>query len=103
MRRGRLALLVLLYVALDFANPLMPGAVRLVEGCVEAVQAERGRADSGPAQADRPVTADRSDRVAVRSVAPRRLPRPAVPRPAIVAVQRTPEPASDSAASSEDH
>jgi hypothetical protein len=37
----RFPLLVLLYVALDFANPLMPGAVRFERGLVESVQADR--------------------------------------------------------------
>ena len=39
--RRRLPLLVLLYVTLDFANPLMPGAVRFESGCVEVVQGDR--------------------------------------------------------------
>jgi hypothetical protein len=37
----RVPLLVLLYVTLDFANPLMPGAVRFEAGAVESVQAGR--------------------------------------------------------------
>ncbi len=37
----RLPLLLLLYVTLDFANPLMPGAVRFEAGAVEVVQADR--------------------------------------------------------------
>jgi hypothetical protein len=40
---------VLLYVSLDFTNPLMPGAVRFVHGAVEAVSADRARdADPSP-------------------------------------------------------
>lgn len=39
--RRRVPLLVLLYVTLDFANPLMPGAVRFEAGAVESVQADR--------------------------------------------------------------
>ena len=39
--RRRIPLLVLLYVTLDFANPLMPGAVRFEGGSVEVVQADR--------------------------------------------------------------
>lgn len=46
---GRLALLLLLYVSLDFTNPLMPGAVRFVEGAVDTVSADRARTgDPGP-------------------------------------------------------
>lgn len=33
----RLTLLVMVYVALDFANPMMPGAVQFVHGCLETV------------------------------------------------------------------
>jgi hypothetical protein len=36
-----LPLLLLLYVTLDFANPLMPGAVSFVAGSIEVVQADR--------------------------------------------------------------
>jgi hypothetical protein len=39
--RRRLLLLLLLYVTLDFANPLMPGAVRFESGSVQVVQADR--------------------------------------------------------------
>jgi hypothetical protein len=39
--RRRLLLLLLLYVTLDFANPLMPGAVRFEGGSIEVVQADR--------------------------------------------------------------
>ena len=37
MRFRRVALLVVIYLALDFANPMMPGAVQLVEGSLEMV------------------------------------------------------------------
>jgi hypothetical protein len=39
--RCSLRLSVLLYVVLDFANPLMPGAVRFEGGSVVVVQADR--------------------------------------------------------------
>jgi hypothetical protein len=42
----RLPLLLLLaYVCLDIANPLMPGAVQLVHGTIHVVEADRARAD----------------------------------------------------------
>jgi hypothetical protein len=42
-------MLLLLYVSLDFTNPLMPGAVRFVDGAVDAVSADRARdGDPGP-------------------------------------------------------
>lgn len=37
----RLLLLFAVYVTLDVANPLMPGAVRFEEGAIRAVQADR--------------------------------------------------------------
>jgi hypothetical protein len=44
MGANRLACLLLLYVALDFANPLITGAVSFVAGVVESVHADRARA-----------------------------------------------------------
>jgi hypothetical protein len=40
---SRLSVLLILYVATDFANPLMPGAVTFLEGSVQAVHVERAR------------------------------------------------------------
>ena len=40
MAAGHLVLALLAYVALDFANPLMPGAVDLVRGTVAAIRVE---------------------------------------------------------------
>ena len=37
MRFRRVTLLVVLYLLLDFANPMMPGAVQLVAGSLQAV------------------------------------------------------------------
>jgi hypothetical protein len=39
--RRRVPLLVLIYVTLDFANPLMPGAVSFEGGSVEVVPGDR--------------------------------------------------------------
>jgi hypothetical protein len=39
----RMSLLLLVYLTLDFANPLMPGAVQFEEGSVQVVQADRAR------------------------------------------------------------
>ena len=47
---GRLVLLVALYVALDFANPLMPGAACFDAGdTVDAVRGHRLRVTALPA------------------------------------------------------
>jgi hypothetical protein len=43
MNLSRLSILLILYVAADFANPLMPGAVSYPKGSVEAVHVERSR------------------------------------------------------------
>jgi hypothetical protein len=43
MTARRVSFLVLAYVTLDFANPLMPGAVSFDRGAVEIVQADRAR------------------------------------------------------------
>jgi len=43
MNLRRLSVLFILYVAADFANPLMPGAVTFLDGSVEAVHVERAR------------------------------------------------------------
>jgi hypothetical protein len=58
MRASRLALPVLLYVALDFANPLVSGAVSFVGGTIEVVRADRFRVEEpsppGPAETREP-------------------------------------------------
>lgn len=65
MAAGHLTLALLAYVALDFANPLMPGAVDLVAGSVAAVRPDRARTD---------------DRTVVESPTPRgEPPAPAAP------------------------
>ena len=43
MTLKRLSVLLILYVAADFANPLMPGAVSYPSGSIEAVHVERSR------------------------------------------------------------
>jgi hypothetical protein len=64
MAAGRLALALLAYLALDFANPLMPGAVDFVQGTVPAVGAERARS---------------TERVAMETPTPHDPPPPPVP------------------------
>ena len=44
MRLRRLALVLLLYTAMDFANPLMAGAVTFTDGTITVVQADRSAA-----------------------------------------------------------
>src|SRR4029453_1641428 len=47
MTLNRLSVLLILYVAADFANPLMPGAVSYPNGSVEAVHVDRLRTADG--------------------------------------------------------
>ena len=51
MRLRRVTLLVVVYVALDFANPMMPGAVQLVSGSFETVAGCQARSAVVPAPA----------------------------------------------------
>jgi hypothetical protein len=44
-RCRQLALLVMVYVALDLANPMMPGAVQLIGAALEAVDGCHARCD----------------------------------------------------------
>jgi len=45
----RVTLLVVIYLALDFANPMMPGAVQLVGGSLETVTGCQARGAENPA------------------------------------------------------
>lgn len=49
MQFRRVTLLLLTYLALDFANPMMPGAVHLVEGSLETVAGCQARGAEDPA------------------------------------------------------
>ena len=44
----RVTLLVAIYLALDFANPMMPGAVQLVGGSLETVAGCQARSGEAP-------------------------------------------------------
>jgi hypothetical protein len=49
MRFRCLTLLILVYLTLDVANPMMPGAVQLVEGSIEMVAGCQARTAEDPA------------------------------------------------------
>ncbi len=88
-------LLLLLYVSLDLANPLMPGALHFVDGSVEAVEADRARpgdmwAPAPTAEVPAPVPPARLLQAPVRS------------SPVIVACQQEGLPLRHSAAPSRD-
>jgi hypothetical protein len=92
--RRQLLPLFLLYVTLDFANPLMPGAVRFEAGSIEVVQADRTArtARSAAAPARLPVAPP----TWIRTPSDVALARPPVPVPlsapaiALPAVRRAP-------------
>ena len=48
MRFRRVTLLVVIYLALDFANPMMPGAVQIVGGSLETVAGCQVRSGEAP-------------------------------------------------------
>jgi hypothetical protein len=98
------ALLLLVYVTLDFANPLMPGAVRFEDGSVHVVHADRTRplmpsvpvalVPTSEALVDRPADIQDSSRLRLLGEPRRR---------AIHRVRSAPSPSSDPAVPSEDH
>jgi hypothetical protein len=103
----RFPLLLLLYVTLDFANPLMPGAVSFEAGSIQVVQGDRTARAARPAAAPaRLVTVFPSwDVVPMDATLARPAPLPSRPSGrALRAVRRTPPqhvPAAPSPA--EDH
>jgi hypothetical protein len=60
MRFRRVTLLVAIYLALDFGNPMMPGAVQLVGGSLETVAGCQARSAETPVLAVTVVPCHRS-------------------------------------------
>jgi hypothetical protein len=103
MTLNRLSVLLILYVAADFANPLMPGAVSYPNGSVQAVHAERSRsADVLPAA---PIVAsfERFELTDLRRDAPRVTPNRPVTGLRLIPVRRALLTRLDAPPSSEDH
>jgi hypothetical protein len=101
--RRRVPLLVLLYVTLDFANPLMPGAVRFEAGAVESVQADRV-ARSAATVMPAPAALRTEDLLPPDEALGVPVPAPAIPRPVRRDVRRVGSPRSDPSPSPiEDH
>jgi hypothetical protein len=102
MARNVVAFLLLIYVALDFANPLMPGAVTFADGSVEMVPGDRER-PTVVVPVDPALT---SEPVVTRGLeAPRvaRSPAALVRRPGVIRIRRAPLPSSRSSGRPEDH
>jgi hypothetical protein len=100
---SRVSLLLLVYLTLDFANPLMPGAVQFHGGSVEVVQADRARppavvpiyiVPTSQIVLDHPDTVQLLGRPE-RATAPRRH--------AVIRIRRPPASSPDPAVFSEDH
>lgn len=103
MRCRRVTLLVLIYLALDFANPMMPGAVQLVGGSFETVAGCQARSAEVPTPAVAVVPRDRSNIVPQRELTPRALARAVPFSPSAPVLFRTSfEPRSTPASSSDD-
>jgi hypothetical protein len=104
MDASPLALLLFVYVTLDFANPLMPGAVRFDGGSVDAVHAERARPVTPAAPVDLPLASETVvDRVAHVRASGRPSPVPEPRRHAVTRIRRAPPSSSDLPAAAEDH
>ena len=104
MRGSRLALLLILYVSLDFANPMMPGAVSFdPDDSVEAVRPDRSRAD-GDAAPEAPGPApERPEPGLLVRLAARPAPGIVPPRRAPVLPRFRPARSPDPAPGSDDH
>jgi hypothetical protein len=103
MGARRLVFLLLLYVTLDFANPLMPGAVRFDGGGIETVHADRVRpvVPFASVVATSEKIADRAARQVRASGESDQIPEPH--GRGVVRIRRMLASSSDPAAPSEDH
>jgi hypothetical protein len=101
----KLALLLAVYVSLDFSNPMMPGAVRFdADDSVEGRRADRGReADADASAARLPAAAPRASAAAAPAVMGRARPAPRGTPVWQPHVPRSYPSASSSTAPSEDH
>ena len=103
MSARRFSLWLLLYVSLDLATPLMPGAVQFVDGSVEVVQADRARPESlcAPALLAHVPTLGRPH-VVVQTL-PRSRPMTVDHRQTLLPARRPPDALSDPSSPSENH
>lgn len=103
MRFRRVTLLVAMYLALDFANPMMPGAVQLVGGSIETVAGCHARSGEAPALAVTMVPSHLSPGLPQRERALRARRRVVSASPPVPLLFRAPlEPRSAAASSSDD-
>jgi hypothetical protein len=100
---SRVSILVLVYVTLDFANPLMPGAVSFDRGSVEIVQGDRARSTTVVPVCIVPTPETALERV--RDAHALHPPRPTVHRrrDALIRIRHAPPAAADPAVPPDDH
>lgn len=103
MRGRQLTLLLILYVSLDFADPLMPGAVRFVEGALDVVDAERARSKDSTVRLSLAPPPPRTERVVTRPVSANPVAAGHRRPPWRAPVSRACPPACDPVPSLEDH
>jgi hypothetical protein len=104
MRARRLAPLLILYVSLDFANPMMPGAVSFdPDDSVEAIRPDRSRVDGDAAPAPPGPAAERLEPSRLVRLAARPAPGIVPPRRAPVLPRLRPARSPDPAPGSDDH
>jgi hypothetical protein len=103
MRSRLLACTLLVYIALDFGNPLMPGAVRFVSGELDTVEGAENRAPDTPApiiaatpRADIDLGLERRERASAE------VPDAAPPQPRFAARSSPPAASGDSTSSPDD-
>jgi hypothetical protein len=103
MAAGHPVLALLAYLALDFANPLMPGAVDFAQGTIPAVGAERARSPERVAM-ETPTPHDQPPSPAPSLALPGRPARAPLPRrPPRVPGRRRPRARSGPAPAADDH
>jgi hypothetical protein len=103
MAASRVSLLLLVYITLDFANPLMPGAVSFDGGTVEVVQGDRAR----PTAVAPVCIVPSPETVIERPRDVQAVPRPALTvhrsRDAVIRILHAPPSSPDPAVSPDDH
>jgi hypothetical protein len=103
MTLNRLSVLLVLYVAADFANPLMPGAVSYPNGSVEAVHVERLRTADVLPGAPAVASFERTELVELAPHPTRQMASRPVTGHRLIAVRRALLVGPDSPPSPEDH
>jgi hypothetical protein len=103
MRFRQVTLVVAIYLALDFANPMIPGAVQLVGGFLETVAGCQARSAEAPALAVTTVPCYLSSGMPQREPALRARRQVVAASPPVPVLVRAPlEPRSTPASSSDD-